>query len=743
MNVNGLVSRAAKYDEALARDIQQFVGNRQFGLVYEESKPEFVRLYKKPVVVGDTVNILPPRGKMEIMTSDTDEHEIKWRIVSITEKTAHLESLESDDETDASIDDLVAYVRFDQSIYAGLKEIDRVERGGDKPYQIVINGENFHVLEALMFAYQGKVDCIYIDPPYNTGSTDWKYNNNYVGEDDIYRHSKWLTFMEDRLSLAKKLLNPKDSALIVTIDEKEYLRLGMLLQQIFPAANIQMTTIVINRKGSSRTQFARVEEYAFFVFLGNASVPTYFKDYLSYGEEASDEEVLNSDPRWERLLRGGTGSRREDSPTLFYPVYVDPVKKTLIGAGEVLPLGESPNLSNLSSKTVAWPIRNDGSFGRWQASPTTLNSLIKEGYAKLGTWDKKRKTWTVLYLNRGTRKRIDEGQIVITGRDAVTNTVTVKFAKPEAKMYEIKSVWFRKSHDSGVYGSTLLRSIIGHDRHFDFPKSLYSTKDAIQSVLRNKPNALVLDYFAGSGTTLHAINLINAEDGGQRQCICVTNNEVSAEEAKKFTKNHLRQGDVDWEAHGIAHSVTWPRTVCSIEGHDVNGVSLNGNYGCETDQYELFEGDVFDPETDKKVRGKIYKKVKKPLYPELFGINKADGFKENAIFFDLEYLEPSVVQADMAFREISPLLWLKAGSKGRVIQHGEKYEISENYAVLFDYRYIGAFTREVQKKPEVKTLFIVTDHDARYRDMCAAFPDRNVTQLYESYLRSFEISSEG
>ena len=120
----------------------------------------------------------------------------------------------------------------------------------------------------------------------------------------------------------------------------------------------------------------------------------------------------------------------------------------------------------------------------------------------------------------------------------------------------------------------------------------------------------------------------------------------------------------------------------------------------------------------------------------------SDGFEENAIFFDLEYLEPSVVQADMAFDEIAPLLWLKAGSKGRIIQHGSKYDISENYAVLFDYRYIGSFTREVQKKPDVKTIFIVTDHDARYRDMCSAFPDRNVTQLYEAYLRSFEISCE-
>lgn len=743
MNINDLIERAAKYDAGLARDISRFAGNRRFGLVYEESKPEFVRLYNKPIVIGDIVNILPPRGVMENMTSDVDEHETRYSVLSIADGKAHLKALESEKETDIAIEDIVALSRFDEPIYAGLKEVDRVERGGDKPYQVVINGENFYALETMMFAYQGKVDCIYIDPPYNTGAKDWKYNNNYVGQDDRYRHSKWLTFMEDRLRLAKKLLNPNDSVLICTIDEKEYLRLGLLLEQIFPEASIQMTTIVINRKGSSRTQFARVEEYAFFVFLGNALVPTYSKDYLSYGENSSDNDILDSNPRWERLLRGGTGSRREDSPTLFYPVYVNPEKKVLIKAGEVLPLGEDPDLSHITDRTIAWPIRKDGSFGRWQASPDTFNELIKAGYAKLGTWDKKRNTWTVLYLNRGTRKRIDEGQIVITGRDPETNTVSVKFAQPEAKMYEIKSVWFRNSHDSGVYGSTLLRSVIGHNRHFDFPKSLYSTKDAIQAVLRNKKHALVIDYFAGSGTTLHAINLLNAEDGGSRQCICITNNEVSEAEARKYTKEMLRQGDAQWEAHGIAHAITWPRTVCTIEGHDINGKNLLGNYGCEVDQYEIVEGNIEDPESGEIIRGKFYKKTKKPLYPELVSIKKSDGFNANAVFYDLEYLEPSVIAADLAFDEIAPLLWMKAGSRGRVIQHGDKYDISENYAVLFNYCYSAAFVRELKAKPDVKMVFIVTDYDARYRSMCSEFPDKTVVQLYESYLRSFEISSEG
>src|SRR5207248_5761934 len=135
---------------------------------------------------------------------------------------------------------------FRDPIYPGLVSTGKVGRGGDKPFHTVINAENFHALETLLFTHRGKVDCIYIDPPYNSGNKDWKYNNDYVEGDDLYRHSKWLAMMERRLLLAKELLNPANSVLIVTIDEKEYLRLGMLLEQVFPEARIQMVIILIN-----------------------------------------------------------------------------------------------------------------------------------------------------------------------------------------------------------------------------------------------------------------------------------------------------------------------------------------------------------------------------------------------------------------------------------------------------------------------------------------------------------------
>lgn len=201
MRLEELVERASEFDDRLARDIKDYVHGRKYGLVYEASKPEYVRIWKKPIVRGDLVNILPPRGVKEDM-KDNDLDQI-FKVKELSATKAKLRNNETGEEETVNVSDLVAIAKFDRPIYAGLKEIDRIERGGDKPFNIVINGENYHALQTLLYAYQENVDYIYIDPPYNNGTSHWKYNNNYVGESDIYRHSKWLTFMEDRLKLAK------------------------------------------------------------------------------------------------------------------------------------------------------------------------------------------------------------------------------------------------------------------------------------------------------------------------------------------------------------------------------------------------------------------------------------------------------------------------------------------------------------------------------------------------------------
>lgn len=144
-----------------------------------------------------------------------------------------------------------------------------------------------------------------------------------------------------------------------------------------------------------------------------------------------------------------------------------------------------------------------------------------------------------------------------------------------------------------------------------------------------------------------------------------------------MTLRGLRPTDDAWIGIGIARFVTWPRTVCSIEGHDINGMPLKGDYGCATESYEEFDGEVTDPNTGKKKRKKLFEKVKKPFYPELADHKMSDGFEENAIFFDLEYLEPSVVNADLAFDRIAPILWFAGGCEGEILQRQKGYVIGE------------------------------------------------------------------
>lgn len=255
--------------------------------------------------------------------------------------------------------------------------------------------------------------------------------------------------------------------------------------------------------------------------------------------------------------------------------------------------------------------------------------------------------------------------------------------------------------------SELLASFIG--KRFSFPKSLYAVHDVIRFFAANKPNALIVDFFAGSGTTMHAVNLLNAEDGGHRRCIMVTNNEVSDAEAKEMSKRGLKPGDEEWEKLGIARYVTWPRTVCSIEGHDVNGNPLKGNY---------ISSDI----------------------------SMANGFKANAAFFKLGFLDKNAVALGRQFKEMLPTLWMKAGAHGACPNIGktvpEMLILPENkMAVLVDEKAYMAFSEKLDEHPEIETVFIVTDSDGGYRDMISGLDVKESYQLYRDYLDNFRIGA--
>ncbi|NBQ70117.1 MAG: site-specific DNA-methyltransferase, partial [Nitrosomonadaceae bacterium] len=238
-----LIAQAKAKDPQLGADLDRefkvLSSRLPFGLNFERHRPEVVELPQRPIRKGDKVRVLPVRG------SANKGDQRLWQVKKISKKgggkVAELELLGAAEALTQTValDDLVVVAEFRDTLYPGMISTGKVQHGGDKPFHTVINGENYHVLKALTYTHRGKVDAIYIDPPYNTGAKDWKYNNDYVEKDDLYRHSKWLAMIERRLLVAKELLNPADSVLIVTIDEKEYLRLGLLLEQIFSEATVQ------------------------------------------------------------------------------------------------------------------------------------------------------------------------------------------------------------------------------------------------------------------------------------------------------------------------------------------------------------------------------------------------------------------------------------------------------------------------------------------------------------------------
>ena len=545
--------------ERLTEEVNRLSKNKKFGLVFEEHVPECTPLYSVPIKRGSFV--ARKTGKMNNIYI---VKEIDGETATCMDKiTLEIEAI--------PLSEIVSVAQFGEPIFPSLEPIDKVlNAADDNLWHTIIEADNYHALQLLEYLYEGKVDCIYIDPPYNTRARDWKYNNDYVDSSDAWRHSKWLSMMKKRLKLAHRLLNPETGVLIVTIDEHEVHHLRVLLQDIFPEFYIQMVTAVINPKGVTQGRFSRVEEYIIFCFAPNAFV------------DPSDDNLLNPivtnrKPRWKGLLRSGTNARREDRKNMFYPILVDTHLGKVVGTGETLPFDISPDFgSKIDGYDVAWPIRTDGSLGNWGVGYDSLRMLIVKGFVSLGKYDSKRKTWGISYISLPNQKMIDDGRIKIIGRNPKTGVVSIEYT--DSNNRAVKTVWHRSLHDAGAYGSDMVSNIIGQSRAFSFPKSIYSTKDAVAAVVRNNPNALIVDFFAGSGTTLHAVNLINAEDEGKRRCILVTNNEVSEAEARELKAAGYQPGDPEWESHGICRSVTWPRTEYSILGKRADGTILTGEY---------------------------------------------------------------------------------------------------------------------------------------------------------------------
>ena len=679
--------------ERIAKEVDRLSKQKKFGLVFEEHLPECTPLYDIPVKAG------------ALVAKKAGEVNDVYKVLCIEDNTAQCLHRESKETAEIALDDLVTVAEFGEPIYPYLKPIDTVCNAPDSDlWHTLIEADNYHALQLLEYLYAGKVDCIYIDPPYNTGAKDWKYNNDYVDGSDAYRHSKWLSFMQRRLKLAKKLLNPKDSVLIVTIDEKEYLHLGCLLEEMFPEANMQMVSSVINPAGVSRGgQFARTDEYIFFLTFGTcAPSPLCLSEDWRGKIKGGYKDKL----RWNGLQRSGTATLRSDRPNMFYPIFITNDGTKIVEVGNSIPLNVDRTAIQAPAGQIAiWPIFPDGREGRWRLGRDTLIELIEKHYVHIGKIQGDRAAIT--YLAQGEQAKVENGDFPVVGYNP-DGSIIVDESGYEARFLP-GTQWWITSHDATQKGTKMLNDIIG--RRFTFPKSVYATHDAVQFFVANKPNALIVDFFAGSGTTMHAVNLLNAEDGGHRRCIMVTNNEVSADEAKMLKDKGYQPGDEEWEKLGIANYVTWPRTVCSIEGHDVNGNPLKGDYlGSEP-----------------------------PLH-------MADGFKANAAFFKLGFLDPTAVSLGMRFSEMLPTLWLKAGAKGKCPelsseQIPDMLILPENkFAVLINENAFASFAEKLAEHPEVQTVFLATDYKVNYQSMVKNLNVTEAYQLYRDYLDHFRLN---
>lgn len=643
----------------ISSEVARMKQQKKFGLVFEEHLPEATPLYDVPI------------KKNSLVAEKDGFFKIFYRVKRVEGDTLFCETQDDKHkEVNFEKDKMVAVAMFGEPIYPYLKPMDEVQNAPDsKLWHTLIEAENYHALQLLVYLYGGKVDCIYIDPPYNTGAKDWKYNNDYVEDTDSYRHSKWLSMMKKRLLISKKLLNPECSTLIVTIDEKEYDRLGCLLEELFPEAEIQMISSVTMPSGSSRTgRFGRADEYIYFCFFGSSKVQPGNTDML---RDTPDKSIP---VRWNGLIRNGEGSRRSRIPSLFYPILFDKDSGKLISVEEPIPADMNVNDYTVPDGMVAmWPIDTSDKEQMWRLYPPTLREYLKKGYAKLGKRDSTTGTRPISYLQKGMISKIDSGKITIVGRNE-DGALELEYADG-GKTYAPLTVWNRVLHSAAEHGSGTLKKIL-LDRHFPFPKSVYAVLDALRFVTANNKNALIVDFFAGSGTTLHAVNLLNTEDGGNRRCIMVTNNEVSADEEKRLKAAGFHPGMDEWDKWGIARYVNWPRTKCSILGVDVNGNKLKDGY-----------------QTSLKAEKERTRNIKKISF----------------------IANPQELQTKQ--KQDLVALCFKGQLPQSLVKTDSKFIISDEHtgSILFDIHYDDKWIEELDGQDQITDIYIVTQNDKEFK----------------------------
>lgn len=380
---------------------------------------------------------------------------------------------------------------------------NRITSNNQTQNNLMIEGDNYLALSVLNYTHKKNIDLIYIDPPFNTGARDWKYNNDYVDSEDTYRHSKWLSFMNHRLKLAKDLL--KDTGFIAcAIDHYELFTLGVLMDKIFGEQNrIGVVTVVHKPEGRQFANFLSPSNEFMLIYAKNRQVAS-FRDVVL--DKEKEKEFNLSDEKGDYKLKNfirltdGKYSLRENKPEGFYPIYVSKDLKQF-------------SLEEKTGFEESLPITDKGVERVWKTFGDTFMEKVKDDAIVA----KRENGKIVLY------EKLRPSQVFVTH-------------------------WIKKDYHGYHFGTKVLEDILGSAKQFDFPKSLNLIIDIVKLIA--KKDAVVLDFFAGSGTTGHAVLEMNKIDGGNRKFILCTNNE----------NNNGGNG-------GIAESVCYPRVKAVINGY--------------------------------------------------------------------------------------------------------------------------------------------------------------------------------
>lgn len=640
----------------LAREVELLRGSRRFGLVFDRHLPESVRLVDHPIRKG-----------IRVALRDESNAET-WTVVRFTDTTRTVAVLDGEGG-ERLVSDLVVVREFGEPIYPGLQSVERVANGPvDAPWHVVINGENFHALQALRSTHREKVDLIYIDPPYNTGGGDWIYNDRYVDGADRAKSSKWLSFMERRLLIARDLLKPT-GVVIVAIGDDEHHRLRMLLDQVFGDQNF-IANITWQGGGSSLSRFHAGGLDYMLIYCREMSVLTEggvrwrvekegLQDVLDAAAEAWEQSGHNSAAASRLLSAWWSRNKANYDPGLGDNVKVDE-DGTAVKVGD---LGNSLYRANLrySITDPATGIVYEPPDNGWSFRRETMDEMIAAGRILFGG----RPRW--------------------------------KTPLHEMSMRSVVPTFYRDRRAASQH----LAKVLG-TKDFPYPKDVEVIARWLSIATMNDPDAVILDFFGGTGTTVESVMRLNAQDGGQRQAILVTNNEVGAPAAKALRKVGLHPGDEEWEARGVFESVCRPRISTVVTGTRP-------------------DGSVF-----------------------------SDGIAANVELFDLTYLDPSSVRRGQEFTAVAPLLWLEGGARGGRIEALPEagWALADVYGVLFDIDALTEFTAAVAtatidgRAPAV--LFVITDSPAEYQQAVERLPvGIETVQLYEDYLSNYTINTAG